>query len=123
MKFYIKKIWLLAALQHSRSIRLALLAALQQQQLEMIGYWLLATLQQLVKIRKRLLTNVLSAVKFSLLFIVRLTVKKWKNFKRPHLSRSCREQHMCTRAGHCRKEGPLTRRIAEDMLGSILNLN
>ena len=66
MKFYIKKIWLLAALQHSRSIRLALLAALQQQQLEMIGYWLLATLQQLVKIRKRLLTNVLSAVKFLL---------------------------------------------------------
>ena len=32
----------------------------------MVGYWLLTTLQQLVKIRKRLLTNVLSAVKFSL---------------------------------------------------------
>ena len=75
MKFYIKKIWLLASLQHSRSIRLALLTALQQQQLEMIGYWLLATLQQLVKIRKRLLTNVLSAVKFSLVPTIRYDLK------------------------------------------------
>ena len=45
---------------------MALLTTLQLQQLEMIGYWLLTTLQQLVKIRERLLTNVLSAVKFSL---------------------------------------------------------
>ena len=46
---------------------MALLTTLQLQQLEMIGYWLLTTLQQLVKIRNRLLTNVLSAVKFSLI--------------------------------------------------------
>ena len=43
-----------------------------------------------------------------------------KIFTRLHLSRSCREQQMCTRAGHCRKEGLLTRRIAEDMLDSRL---
>ena len=66
MKFYIKKIWLLASLQHSRSIRLALLTTLQQQQLEMIGYWLLATFCCQVFTSKRLLTTVLSAVKFTL---------------------------------------------------------
>ena len=41
-------------------------------------------------------------------------------FKRFHLSHSCREQQVCTRIGHCRKQGPQTRRIGEDMLGSIL---
>ena len=51
-----EKIWLLASLQHSRSIRLALLTKRQQQQLEMIGYWLLATFCCQVLTSKRLLT-------------------------------------------------------------------
>ena len=44
-----------------------------------------------------------------------------QNFKRLHLLRSCRGQQMCTRVGHCQKEGPLTRRFAEVMPESILN--
>ena len=45
-----------------------------------------------------------------------------KKIERLQLSRSCRDQQMCTRVGHCRKGGPLTRRIPKYMLDSILKL-
>ena len=88
-----------------------------------VSYWrplLMIGAKRIVQIDVNFISRRFCAViGFNLVLSVCISENR-KNFPRLHLPRSCRSRQVCTRVGHCQKQGPQTRRIGEDMLGSIL---